>query len=237
MHELCNVSRPALQPHELSQFVAEEEKLLARTAALVREAGDNTLYVDAAQGNDNNAGTIDAPLKTIAAALLQRTASPRTAPFAIVLRAGLYTPLATLNITRAHSNTRIVGYPGERVVVSGAVPLADLKWTPWRVNASSCANGMCIQNDSNDIYNVPSAPTTLNVTRTPDAETCAALCAKDARCLTFTWHDSVYPLEWKNTCWFRIDQHAWNPVKEGNHTSGASHVCFRRGYSNRKFSI
>lgn len=87
------------------------------------------IFVDAAKGVDTAAGTEAAPLKSIAAAVAKASGAKAT----IVLRAGTYYT-DTVHIGKEHSGLTIQNYAGEKVTVSGGVPLsiaaADWKKDP-----------------------------------------------------------------------------------------------------------
>jgi len=85
-------------------------------------------YVDPAQGNDKAAGTLDAPLRTVAAGVA--AARRAAAPASVVLRGGTHWLTATLTLTPADSGLTIRGYAGERAVINGGVPLSNLSWAP-----------------------------------------------------------------------------------------------------------
>ena len=86
----------------------------------------STLYVDASSGSDSAAGTLSAPLKTIAAAVAK--AAALAAPRSILLRKGTFYVKQTIRLGAAMSGTTIAAYQQEEVVVSGGVELSNLKW-------------------------------------------------------------------------------------------------------------
>ena len=85
-------------------------------------------YVDPARGDDEAAGTLDAPLRTVAAGVA--AARRAAAPASVVLRGGTHWLTATLTLTPADSGLTIRGYAGERAVINGGVPLSNLSWAP-----------------------------------------------------------------------------------------------------------
>src|SRR5665647_252291 len=90
------------------------------------------IYV-APNGNDNQAGTITKPLKTLEAAL-NKVASAKSKMVTIFLRAGRYAPAKTIDITPALLNNhhlQIAAYNNEAVTVTGAVKIAP-QWKPYK---------------------------------------------------------------------------------------------------------
>ena len=99
--------------------------------------GTGTIFVDPTKGSDANAGDIDHPLKTIAAAVEKSRNNPTAT---VNLRAGTYHS-DTVQITAENNGLTIQSYNGELAVVSGAVPLPSLAevtaWKPYKIaNAS-----------------------------------------------------------------------------------------------------
>lgn len=179
------------------------------------------MHVDALNGADTvQRGDIEHPFRTLSAALARRTTLPSTTPVTIVLHGGVHLLPATLHLAAAHSNTHITGAPGEPTTVSGAVALPDLQWQPYRINTSTCVGGLCTTPGTNDIFDMAPSATTLNVTRTDNATLCAKLCMQDPACLSYTWHDATYSVDYNRTCWFRLDRHYWSPTAEQHHVSG-----------------
>ena len=91
----------------------------------------NTVFVSP-NGSDTAAGTLAAPFKTLAGALLHVRAA-RAGPASIVLRGGTYY-LDSGNLERgivlgpADSHMTISAYNNEPAVLSGGVELSGLKW-------------------------------------------------------------------------------------------------------------
>jgi hypothetical protein len=107
-------------------------------------------FVDAARGNDANAGDIDHPFATIGAGV---AAARNIAGATVNLRAGTYYT-DTVQITAENSGLTLQSYNGELAVVSGAVPLPSLadpsRWTPFKVsNASATWEEV---NNENNVY-------------------------------------------------------------------------------------
>lgn len=212
LNELCGVPRPPAPAQPMPPSAAPIPPV------------SHIFYVDYTHGADSNSGAINAPLKTVAAAVTRRAAvQPAGQPAAIVLRSGVHVLSATIEFTTAHANTTITNYPGEQVIVTGAQPLRISNWKPYRVqqsNGCDTVSGVCLFNNTNDISGTYPSPLLYNASRTQTPEECAGLCARNASCLSFTWNSNIYPLEWNSTCWFRTDVHYWAPNVEGNHMAG-----------------
>ena len=93
------------------------------------------LYVDYAKGDDaSGAGTLEQPLRTIAAAVAKAAG---TKDATVLLRGGTHYTPQTVEIGPEHSGLTIQNYAGERAVVSGAVPLSipASAWTPHKIGS------------------------------------------------------------------------------------------------------
>ena len=107
-------------------------ELLASTAM----AGRPELFVDASKGSDSNTGTQAQPFRTIAKALEAsrlRKHGIADAPV-ISLRAGTFFLNQTLKLSAADSGVTIAAYQNETAVISGGIPLTELKWTKSAAN-------------------------------------------------------------------------------------------------------
>ena len=92
-----------------------------------------TEYFISAEGNDSNAGSVEAPFASLEKALEEaRKASGEVTLF---LREGTYRLQKTIVLTTADGNQsktlNIRSYPGEKVVISGGQEL-DLDWKPYK---------------------------------------------------------------------------------------------------------
>ena len=90
-----------------------------------------TIYVDAANGNDQNTGAIDAPLATLAAAQtlardLHKGDNLKT-NVTVYLRAGTHTLSETLKLVGKDSYTTYAAYQGEQVTISGGTTITGWK--------------------------------------------------------------------------------------------------------------
>ncbi|GAA1661625.1 right-handed parallel beta-helix repeat-containing protein [Catellatospora bangladeshensis] len=107
---------------------------LANVDYLEFEAGStppptNALYV-ATSGNDANAGTLSAPLRTV-----QRAVDLAQAGYTIYLRGGTYAPSTNIQLLKNGTSSQPItlrSYNGERVVIDGE----NMPYTPGAVDSS-----------------------------------------------------------------------------------------------------
>lgn len=97
----------------------------AGTAGAAGMPSDGALYV-APDGDDSNAGTLSAPLKTVARArdLVRAMNGDMSADITVYLRSGTYPQASTLAFSNADSGTngfyvKYRAYPGERPIITG----------------------------------------------------------------------------------------------------------------------
>jgi hypothetical protein len=87
------------------------------------------LFVDATSGSDSNAGSLAAPLRTIASAVVKsRSTASQYSNRSIFLRAGTHWLSESLVLGPRDSGLTLSGYKEEDATVSGGVPLTGLKW-------------------------------------------------------------------------------------------------------------
>jgi len=103
------------------------------TESMRIHADDATVYADSgARGSDANTGEIDAPFKTISAAVAACRTKRKAAGTLcnVLLRGGTFHLNATVQLEGLDSGLRIASYPGEKAVISGGLKMEDLQWTP-----------------------------------------------------------------------------------------------------------
>mmetsp|Transcript_11415 Transcript_11415/g.33840 ORF Transcript_11415/g.33840 Transcript_11415/m.33840 type:complete len:781 (-) Transcript_11415:85-2427(-) len=86
---------------------------------------EDALIVDPESGQDRNAGTVEAPLRSVLAAV--RLAAGRRGT--VLLRGGRHHLEAALELGPEHSGLTLRSYPGEKAVLSGGKRL-DVTWAP-----------------------------------------------------------------------------------------------------------
>lgn len=173
----------------------------------------STLFVDIAQGSDSNPGTFTKPLQHVEVALAQSRGLPR--PVALVLREGVYRLTSPLLMEADDSYLSLSAWNNETVVLSGGVVLTPAAWSPLNVSQQ-----WEVYQGTNNVYGAtPDGHHIINDTRTQTWQECQAVCTAYPGCTSFTWHDSVWPLEYNDTCWLRTDG-VWSPTAEHDHTAG-----------------
>ncbi len=100
------------------------------------DTGSNTVYwVDQAGGNDANTGSEAQPFRTISRAMRANTLSPGDA---VIIREGTYHEQVSPQTGGTPGNLiTITAFPGDDVVVSGAIPLNgtwEVSGSMWQVN-------------------------------------------------------------------------------------------------------
>lgn len=100
------------------------------------ESRTETIFVSV-NGNDKNSGSFKNPFATLQKAQQEARKVAGRKSVAVYLRAGTYYLPATLVLTAEDSGSKLApvvyqAYGNERVVISGAVRLTDLKWKPYK---------------------------------------------------------------------------------------------------------
>jgi hypothetical protein len=122
-----SIAWPPPPPRRLNRQLGRSRGWHLGVPSLTRTSDANTLYVDAAKGDDNSgAGTLRNQFRSILAALARATSL--SAPRTIMLRAGTHFVNETLVLGPALSGTTITSYEHEEVVVSGGARLENLAW-------------------------------------------------------------------------------------------------------------
>ena len=93
--------------------------------------GEVEIYVDAVNGNDENAGDISHPLQSIVKAIELFRAQAVRSPTTIYLHKGTYYLEQTVKLSPADSGLTIAGYKDEAPVISGG-KLYKFSWKPYR---------------------------------------------------------------------------------------------------------
>ena len=89
------------------------------------------IYVDAVNGNDNNAGDISHPLQSLVKAIELFRSQVVRSPTTIYLRKGTYYLEQTVRLDSTDSGLTIAGYKDEAPVISGG-KLYKFSWKPYR---------------------------------------------------------------------------------------------------------
>lgn len=177
-------------------------------AAVPAASASLMIFVDWAKGKDSAAGTMAAPLKTIAAA---QTKARGAKGSSIQLRGGVHYLAATVTLTAADSGLTIEAYNNENATVSGAAPLTIAKWLQYNVSkgpSPPAKPAMSSQPNTNCLFGEPvkagkSSAEVKYAGKMPSVAACSAACAADKGCAAFTWHDNQQPkgaVGWDQEC-------------------------------------
>ena len=178
---------------------------------------DLTIFVDATKGSDSNPGTLISPVKTVLQAVKLSRLNRKEGQQAIIyLRGGTYYLSQTIELGPEDSKTVISGYSGESATVSGGreykfdwVKIVD-EMGPI-IPDTNLIDGTVSEGGESDgvawFYG-----------KVDNASACQAVCANNASCFAFTWHDQTTG-SFSNDCYFRTDG-LWAPVQQSGHYSG-----------------
>ena len=206
--EACNVSLSSGKQYEPRPFLYQP----------TLQADAIEIYVDVSHGDDNNTGTIDKPLKTLAQAVkLSRFKSVKDQQKIIYMRSGVYYLTETITLDVEDSNLMITGYKDEQVTISGG-KLYNFSgiWKevvngvgPYEFDISAISDAVDASESS---YRVKYYGDTYAYWE------CEKACKKDSSCYAFTWFD-VTSGSFANMCYFRVDG-LWIPKSEAGTISG-----------------
>eukprot|EP01047_Picozoa_sp_COSAG01_P040710 COSAG01_NODE_3444_length_6087_cov_8.153140_6_plen_585_part_00 len=118
--------------HRRAQWIASSHQ----TVLHVRPNRLSHRHIDTEHGDGSPAHPIGSVAEAVRRAALL---PPSSRPVAIVLGGGVHVLESTLELGPQHSNLSFVSAPGERAVVTGAVPL-ELEWKPYDVDKATGHN-------------------------------------------------------------------------------------------------
>ena len=185
------------------------------------------VFVDPVHGSDTAAGTVQAPLRTMHAALTLTRKTKGSAT--MTLRAGTYHLGATLALTPVDSGLTIRSYTGEVAEISGAAPPLAISpdlWEKYDVTPGGGKFSMTSLPNTNVVEGATFGGNNSAVDYmglTPDAATCSTRCLANANCDAFTWHDPHQPSsekEWDRMCYFVNHGQAVVRHTQTHHVSG-----------------
>eukprot|EP00039_Didymoeca_costata_P032779 m.39344 g.39344 ORF g.39344 m.39344 type:complete len:907 (+) comp9540_c0_seq1:194-2914(+) len=147
--------------------------------------GETEIYVSV-NGSDSGSGSMTSPFATLQRA---QQAARAAGPGAIVfVRAGTYYLNQTLMLNSKDSGTTYAAYQNERVILSGGVPLQNLKWEKW-----TPANTRTIDNCNLTMESSECARHPYKQMQNSSLAECCAACSTDSKCAAFTFHkDSLH---------------------------------------------
>ena len=115
----CDINHSSGKLYEPRQFLYQSYK-----------EGTVEIYVDAVNGNDDNAGDISHPLQSLEKAIELFRSQVVRSPTTIYLRKGTYYLEHTVMLSPADSGLTIAGYKDEAPVISGG-KLYKFSWKPY----------------------------------------------------------------------------------------------------------
>ena len=206
--EACNISLSSGRQYQPRPFLHQP----------TLKADAIEIYVDVSHGDDNNTGTIDKPLKTLAQAVkLSRFKAVKDQQKVIYMRSGVYYLMETIDLGPKDSNLMITGYKDEQVTISGG-KLYQLSgiWKeivnemgPYELGINAIYGTV---NASESNYQVKYFGNTTNYLE------CQTACEKNTSCYAYTWYDTTMS-SFANMCYFRVDG-LWVPRSEAGTISG-----------------
>lgn len=187
----------ALQLQQCDMERPEEDKPL--NIPEIKDPGF-TVFVSITNGNDNNDGSMNRPVKTLekAVSITRGIEGHKT----VYLREGTYYLSKPLLLTKVDDNLTISSYNNEKVVLSGAKE-AKVEWKPYRVGEFDVFSD---QDAAVDIAPQPGMGVKDRIkfySKVPSVEECQALCDKDTECTGFVWYEKEG--DYFNNCFGIID--------------------------------
>jgi len=137
----------------------------------------------------------------------------------VYLREGTFYPGKTLELVTADSGLTIQNYNGERVVISGGIPL-EITWEPYNVSKH---DSWQVAQDENDVYGFTPTPGKYLLNSTQQSwgacqTACQANYTEGGGCNAWTWHDGNQGT-YSYDCVFRFDG-VWSLRAQSGHVSG-----------------
>ena len=139
-------------------------------------------YCDCENGNDDNTGTIEEPVKTIMKAIeLTRKAVTGVAKTVHVRKGTCYLE-GPIELGPLDSHLTISGYMQEKVVVSGG-KLYKFTWKEYKKEMGPLHYGLCSCSEDEWVSNGRYMKLFADIDK---VETCQTICFKDHTCIGFT---------------------------------------------------
>jgi len=179
--------------------------------------GSTLFYVDADVGHDANPGTLNKPFQTIQRAILdsRKISGHRS----ILLREGTFYLDATLELDSRDSDLLIMAHNGEKVEISGGIPLKISSWQPYQVDKTETIQLVPNANNVFHRTNVGQNTTTirfLGVFET--SQQCQSACLSYQEgpnsCHAYTFFPAGNQA-WSNGCYAEIT-YVWGPQIDGS---------------------
>jgi hypothetical protein len=174
----CTIQAPIdLGPQDSNLTISSYVKNILSKSA-------NMIYCDCSVGNDDNPGTLSAPVKTLLKAIeLSRKIGVGIAK-TIYLREGTCYLDAPIELGAQDSNLTISGYMQEKVVISGG-KLYQFSWKSFKNEMGPLHFGLCSCSDEEWLSNDGRVRVLENMEL---LETCEISCFKDRKCTSFSYY-------------------------------------------------
>ena len=169
----CNVSLPATKKQSPS------DKGWSEAAALA-------FYCDCENGNDDNPGTIEKPVKTIMKAIELTRKAVTGVPKTVHVRKGTCYVESPIELSPLDSHLTISGYMQENVVISGG-KLYEFTWKEYKKDIGPLHYGLCSCSEDEWVSNGRHMKLIADIDK---VETCQTICFKDNTCIGFTYYKS-----------------------------------------------
>ena len=187
--------------------------------------GECSFYVDPNNGNDSNSGSISSPFLSIERGINEtRIYHGKNAgqQCYLYLRSGIFYLTETIEINAEDSYLTIQNYNGEKVTISGGLPLdfgnnewklVDFEPIGWKVynNSNNCW-GRSGTTNSNDLID--------NIGHYTDLGSCMnAIKASNVEFRSFCWNDPVIGGVYAGGC-YGVKDFSWQPYYQSDIYSG-----------------
>lgn len=175
----------------------------------------NAVYVDGSKGSDNAAGTVTAPLKTLAAAVA-KTRSSKGALDTIIVREGVYrfTRISgPLSLTEQDSHLTIRNFANESVWLSGATLLPSLTWTRFGESTPTHMSPPQPGDNAHGCSTTSPSDPSCGCAKASSVSECASRCLGELACNSYTMHTEEHD-RFRSLCCLRRDDR-WSVFNGG----------------------
>ena len=197
---------------------SSKKPLLSENKVLKNNKADITIYADSNNGDDNNPGTSDKPVKTVyhAVDLYRGQKTKLTDEGMIILAPGDYYLTDTLDLGHDDSHLTMQGDKSEPTLISGGKQYT-FQWDQFihrmepQMNGINAING-AVLNPGDSSY-MATFVSSMN-----SSDECQKACAQENTCFAYTWHGPSTGA-FANMCYFRADG-LWVPTTDQGCISG-----------------
>eukprot|EP01083_Nonionella_stella_P305540 1066275_1 len=202
----CNVTRPSAKKRFPPKYKTNT-------------ASSCTYYIDVNSGSDTNDGSLSSPFQSILKGIETTRSRRKTTPNAacvLQLMEGTYYQSQTIELTSTDSSLTIQNYNGQKVTISGGVPLQFD--APWKLDTYEETQWVAYADWSN-VYGIVREASSNDQTKYLGVVTSYDNCLKAAETSTM---NPFYSITWNSTslhCYGMKDTH-WAPVQQSGMISG-----------------